>query len=67
MVISRPRNVLENVFIYKSFGKEMKTRGRWMFRRVCDVLNKYKAEIMISSSMVDEGDDNCFHGVKPLR
>jgi len=34
-----------------------------MFRRVWDVLNKYEAELVVSSSVVDEGNDNCFHGV----
>jgi len=38
-----------------------------MFRRLWDVLNKYKAELVVISSVVDEGNDNCFHGVKPRR
>jgi len=38
-----------------------------MFQRWWDVLNKYKAELVVSSSVVDEEDDNGFHGVKPLR
>jgi len=38
-----------------------------MFRRLWDVLNKYKAELVVSSSVVDEGVDNRFHGVKPQR
>jgi len=38
-----------------------------MFRRLWDVLNKYKAELVVSSSVADEGDDNCFHGEKPQR
>jgi len=35
-----------------------------MFRRLWDVLNKYKAELVVSSSMVDEGNDNRFYGAK---
>jgi len=36
-----------------------------MFRRVWDVLNEYKAELVVSSPVVDEG--NRFYGVKPQR
>jgi len=36
-----------------------------MFRHLWDVLNKYEAELVVSSSVVDEGDDDCFHGDKP--
>jgi len=36
-----------------------------MFRRLWDVHNKYKAELVVISSMVDGGNDNCFHGVQP--
>jgi len=32
-----------------------------------DVLNKYKAELVVISSIVDGGNDSCFHGVKPQR
>jgi len=32
-----------------------------------DVHNNYKAELVVSSSAVDGGNDNGFHGVKPLR
>jgi len=38
-----------------------------MFRRLWDVHNKYKAKLVVSSSVVDEGNDNCFHGDKPQR
>jgi len=38
-----------------------------MFRRLCDVLNKYEAELVVSSSVVDEGNDNVFYGDKPQR
>jgi len=38
-----------------------------MFRRLWDVLNKYEAELVVRSSVADEGDDNRFHGVKTLR
>jgi len=36
-----------------------------MFRRLKDVHNKYKVELVVVSSTVDGGNDNCFHGVKP--
>jgi len=36
-----------------------------MFRLLWDVLNKYDAELVVIYSVVDEGDDNCFHGDKP--
>jgi len=36
-----------------------------MLWRVWDFHNKYKAEITIISSVVDDGNDNCFHGDKP--
>jgi len=32
-----------------------------------DFHNKYKAEIVVISSMVDDGNDNCFHGLKLWR
>jgi len=32
-----------------------------------NVLNKYKAELVVHSSVVDEGKVNRFHGVKPQR
>jgi len=35
-----------------------------MFRRLRDVLNKYKAELVVISSVVDGGNDNGFHGIK---
>jgi len=35
-----------------------------MFRRLWDVLNKCRAELVVISSMPDEGNYNCFHGVK---
>jgi len=36
-----------------------------MFRRVWDVHNKYKAELVVSYSVVDEGDDYGLFGGKP--
>jgi len=38
-----------------------------MFRRVWDVLNKYKAELVVSYSVVDEENLNVFYGGKPQR
>jgi len=38
-----------------------------MFRRVCDVLNKYKAELVVSYFVVDEGNDNGLYGDETLR
>jgi len=38
-----------------------------MFRRLWDVLNKYEAELVVISSVVDGGNDNRFHGAKPQR
>jgi len=35
-----------------------------MFRGLWEVL-KYKSEPVVSSSVVDGGNDNCFHGDKP--
>jgi len=37
-----------------------------MFRRVWDVHNKYKAELVVSYSVVDEGNDNGLYGVSTL-
>jgi len=36
-----------------------------MFRRLWDVLHKYEAELVVISPVVDDGNDNCFHGAKP--
>jgi len=36
-----------------------------MFQRLWDVLNKYKAELVVIYSVVDEGNDNYFHRDKP--
>jgi len=38
-----------------------------MFARLWDVHNKYKAELVVSSSVVDEGNDQGFYGGKPQR
>jgi len=38
-----------------------------MFRRLWDVLNKYKAELVVSSSVMNEGNENCLYKVMPLR
>jgi len=38
-----------------------------MFRRERDVLNKYEAELVVSSSAVDEGNDNIFYGDEPQK
>jgi len=38
-----------------------------MFQSLWDVLNKYEDELVVGSSVVDEGNDNCFHGEKPRR
>jgi len=38
-----------------------------MILMLLDVHNKYKAQIVVSSSVVDEGNDNRFHGVKRQR
>jgi len=35
-----------------------------MFRRWWDVLDKYKAELVVNSSVVDGGNANCLHGAK---
>jgi len=35
-----------------------------MLQRLWDVLKKYKAELVVISFVVDEGNYNCFHGVK---
>jgi len=36
-----------------------------MFRRVWDVFDKYKAELVVSLSVVEKGNIDCFHVVKP--
>jgi len=36
-----------------------------MFQRLWDVLNKYKAELVVSSSVVDGGKYNRFHEISP--
>jgi len=38
-----------------------------MFRHLWDVHDKYKAELLVISSVVDEGNDNGFQGVKKQR
>jgi len=38
-----------------------------MFRRLWDVHNKYKAELVVSYSLVDEGNDNGLYGDKTWR
>jgi len=38
-----------------------------MFRRVWDVLDKYKAELVGSYSVVDEGNDNGLYGDETRR
>jgi len=35
-----------------------------MFRRLWDVHNKYKAELVVSSSVADGGNNNLFHRAK---
>jgi len=37
-----------------------------MSRRLWDVLDEYKAELVVSSSVVDEGNDNRFHGATEI-
>jgi len=38
------------------------TQGRLMFRRVWDVHNKYKLELVVNYSVVDEGNENGLYG-----
>jgi len=53
-------------YIYIVLMLWSRTRGRWMFRRLWEVLSKNKAELVVSSSVVD-GNDDGFHRVKPQR